>query len=1237
MYKNKLVWGFSFWIIPFVFLFGQRYVSGCITDIENNEPISGVAVFISNTAVGTITDKSGNYMLKIPGEGNYNLTVSHVGYQPVCRDIEYGNTSITLDISLNIKVIEEVKVSAKVRFRQRDIDLFWRTILGKQPSKKSIYAINPEAAYYYYNAETRILKVSCHEPLHIINNEMGYHIQLLLDHFTYDYTTLTVSWNYDLMFIELTPEQDRQKTVWAEKRKKVYQISRTNFIKALYHNTLLENGFLLTHQNKSELPDNLHHTPYETPILTFSPVDSIERDKTFHVPSDLKDLMLVCFGKPIKQVDMNIVDKAQDGRINWMNVGIFRNKIFTPEGPIQIFSDGTYSNTLQLDPCYSSSSLAGLDMILPLEYVPDADKPIHSMYDDYEFIEDDLFKRLEQQLKVLPQEKLYLQTDKSHYLSGETIWFSATIVEAVFHEPVTDENYLYVELRNSLDTIMSRVIIKPDSLNGFYGHIPLDKDLTEGNYYLLAYRNTMTNPDYFFKRVVYVSDPASAVIAPECKFTENEREYLTEISFRNPQNKEKLLPDNLSIQVNGGKLNILAFQEDSVCRFSFKKSDVTSPVLTLHIEYQSKHYKKYVPLTVAGSDYDVSFFPEGGQLINGVPSVLAFKAIKRNGLSESVTGHIEDGEGNIVANFESMHKGMGKVLLLPEQGKTYYAVCKNDEQIEKRFKLPEAQKDNFALQVERQQKWVSISVTGLSQASNDPQLSLFIHSKGLPLYHNKWNPERNLLLIAQDSFPSGISHLLLLNSNNDIISERLIFNRNRQDEAVTDFVTNAEIYDKRTLVTSKISLYSNQGALTKGKFAVSVTDDKFVTLDSTSNILSALLLSSELKGHIEDPAGYFRGDDRESADALDLLMMTQGWRRYNIPEIIKGKIDIPKTASIDEKVITGKAERSFRALKDATISLIVNTPTGNSELKVTTTDKNGRFIFDNLSYPDSTYIIVQSSDKKGNENIFLTVDQPSILKYKVTFPSIFSSENDTDYHEYTAISVQQYTNEHGMRMKELPEITVTAKRPIARSVFYSPINDYVEIKTSEDIEKIDRGNLANYLLTLPEVVRIIRVPRDQVYVKVQGQVSLAKFIINDYVINDFDLDMIGLNMIEELFILKKYYEHFQEKPAIVITLKKEGWGGKSQPPQNIRKIEWLGYQRPVEFYSPKYETIDEKNAEKPDLRTTLYWNPSIQTDENGEASFDFYTADESTTYSVIIEGITNDGKIIRHVSSINRN
>ncbi|MDR1098637.1 MAG: carboxypeptidase-like regulatory domain-containing protein, partial [Tannerella sp.] len=456
MNTRKLFLGFLLWFIPFI-LSGQRYISGRITDAADSVPIPNAAVFIANTTVGTTTDVAGNYRLEIPGEGNYQLAVSHVGYLPVFGEIEAGKASKVLDVALQIREMEEVEVAVKVKVRKNDVDLFWKTILGKKPSKKTIYAANSEEVYYYYNSQTRKLTVSCRVPLQIVNYETGYRIQYVLNYFTHDYKTNSSSWEGQYMFSELEPENIRQQQHWEENREKVYQVSITNFIKSLYQNSLPENGFLLGHADMKPVV-SISKSRSTDIILTwtlsdfnlanpdsFLLTDPIGHDKTFHVPhhpiTGLADrnktsLMLICFGRPITEKELHKIKVAQKKGKGWDEIGLFQNTLSTPE-PIHIYPDGTYRNPLQLSPEFSSKPLNGLNMMLPAEYQLNVesvnafakdgqagDVPANTGLQAHP-LADTLIravKRFDMQLNVFPQEKVYLHTDKPYYISGERIW-----------------------------------------------------------------------------------------------------------------------------------------------------------------------------------------------------------------------------------------------------------------------------------------------------------------------------------------------------------------------------------------------------------------------------------------------------------------------------------------------------------------------------------------------------------------------------------------------------------------------------------------------------------------------------------------------------------------------------------------------------------------------------------------------------------------------------------------------
>lgn len=113
-----------------------------------------------------------------------------------------------------------------------------------------------------------------------------------------------------------------------------------------------------------------------------------------------------------------------------------------------------------------------------------------------------------------------------------------------------------------------------------------------------------------------------------------------------------------------------------------------------------------------------------------------------------------------------------------------------------------------------------------------------------------------------------------------------------------------------------------------------------------------------------------------------------------------------------------------------------------------------------------------------------------------------------------------------------------------------------------------------------------------------------------------------------------------KRPGLLLLKMKEGVALENAfaPPPLASKvvITPLGYKKPEAFYQPKYEVPEELKAKKPDLRTTVYWNPDLRTDERGKATFSFYTADRKTTYDIILEGVSDDGQICRYTTTIDR-
>ena len=1177
-YKLSLVC-ISLWIIPFA-LSGQRYISGQITDAADSNPIPAATVFISNTTAAITTDIKGYYRLKIPGEGNYRLTVSHVGYQPVFKDIESGMTSMVFDVAMQIQELEEVNVTAHVRFRRTDINLFWRTIFGKNPSRRTIQATNPEAVYYYYNPETRILRVTCREPLHIINYETGYQIHYLLNSFTHDYNTDISDWNSQCIFTELEPENIRQQNNREKKRQEVYQVSLTKFIKSLYNNTLLNDGFVLA--AFSQNPDM--HNPFQQSFSSISiqsvlnqdsilSTKAVDNSKTLHFFNE--QVMLICFGRPVNGNDLNMI-------LNTPNIGLLQNRgllINLLQGDaVRIYPDGTYSNRLQIAPVNASGSLTDLCMRLPVNYLPDESMPpvtadtVTETETENDF--DSIVQHLDLQLNVFPQEKIHLHTDRDYYVPGEKIWFRAYLTDAATHQPSTRSRYVYVELISPADTLVSRVMIRPEN-EMFCGHLFLSEIIPDGNYTLRAYTRYMENlgDGYFFKKNIRIGNLAS------------DRSQPSQTSQRNR---------------------------------------TSSP---------------------ANDDFDVSFFPEGGHLVDGVRCSIALKALNRSGYPETISGDIVDEGGSVIKSIRTFHAGMAIFSIMPEPGKRYFLKCRNQNGLEKQFELPQSESRAHALAVSQHNGRIA---AGIKKSPHAPEIPCYLlaHCRGTVLYFAAWNRENESVSFSEETFPAGIIQFVLFDGQMNPLSERLVFSKNGAEVKV-GFQTGKAVYEKREKVTAAL-IPSSSGRVGEGfNLSVAITDDADIAVDSSTTILSTLLLSSELKGYIENPA-YYLQDSPESTAALDLLMMTHGWRRYNIPEVIRGKPAYPSIAYQTSQEISGQIKSLVRSrpVAGSEVLILVN----DSDFGLTSSDAEGRFLFQGFEYPDSTAYFLRALSNRGSDRVELVLDgelfpkpvhapqspplAPTLSRGEGEIKEVTKDEPESD--AFTVKAGQRARYDEDIRVIQLGEVEVTAPRIVRKEELRL---QYVFNKSAD--KTMRREDLE--MFKFPVMSDYIDLVNRQYFNR--GPVSLSggagrSIILDGMMVSNEEIANLSGDMIESIDIFNgvgaTIFGTRGTNGVISITTRK---GGENIRPErdesNYTVYTPLGYQKPVEFYSPKYETLEAKHLTIPDYRTTIFWKPDVViSDEEEKATFDFYTSDFPTTYSVAIEGLTTDGKIIRQVEKI---
>ena len=856
-----------------------------------------------------------------------------------------------------------------------------------------------------------------------------------------------------------------------------------------------------------------------------------------------------------------------------------------------------------------------------------------------------------EQIILFPQEKLYLQTDKPAYLSGETVWLRAYRVDAVLHKPVTGQ-YVYVDLINPLDSVVNRIKIR-ESQGAFSGHIDLNENLPEGDYTLCAYTETMQNrsKEFFFRKPVTILSPLSATLNTEVKFLSDKAGNITaEVSFENIISHRKVRPDGLRVRVNNQMAREVRTGSDTVAYFSFRlPQESRERVLSV----ETKKGGKLISVPYQNEDYEVSFYPEGGYLLEGVSCAVAFKALNSHGQPEKVTGHIVDNEGHVYAKVETSHDGMGLFLLTSRDENKYYAVCTNEKGSEKRFELPAAHKGAYSLSTGIAGDKLYISVNQSADIQEQKPLFLLLHTRGIVHYASPWDPDYNIISFNTEKFPSGVMQIILLDENMNPLSERLVFCLNN-DQAQVAFNTDHRSYEARQAVNASVKMTDNGGTPLEGSFSVSVTDDNDIKPDSTSTILTDLLLTSELKGYINNPSYYFQGNGQEVKDALDLLMMTNGWRRYNIPDILRGNYETPKYPVKKGMEITGRVR-----------SLILERPVIKGGVAIFSwdagyfdekeTDAGGRFVFDGIEFPDSTMFVVQALNKKGSDGVELLIDADTFpVVPALPLMATGKIENRTEERQlssYIAKADTRYTIENGMRTIYIDEVVIKGKAPEKKDYRFSYYMPGISpnIMTAEQIEAYQPMYLSDILKYIPHVelvtdefgLRKVILGRMSYRLPGGAAYNYAALIIDDMIIHDYDIDnIIDPSNIERIGVLKGSQATLLGGDgaggAIVITTKTGYQPQENTPRYNIRKAIPLGYQKPAEFYSPRYDTPKQRDNGQADLRTTLYWNPNVMVTSAGEAMFDFFTADAATTYSVVIEGVASDGAIIESRSKISR-
>ncbi|MCE8950148.1 TonB-dependent receptor plug domain-containing protein [Bacteroides thetaiotaomicron] len=839
-------------------------------------------------------------------------------------------------------------------------------------------------------------------------------------------------------------------------------------------------------------------------------------------------------------------------------------------------------------------------------------------------------------MERIPKEKLYLHLDKPFYGAGEKIWFKGYLVNATTHQDNSQSNFIITELINRSDSIVERKKIRRDSL-GFHNAFTLPATLPAGDYYLRGYSNWMLNedPDFFFSRNIKIGNSIDNTIVSSIEYQqEDDTHYTAKIKFTS---NVQAVFENTTIKYlyleNGKIKNKGKKKTDENGWISISLPDLKSPAARrIEVEFDDPQYiyKRTFHLPVFTNDFDVKFFPEGGALLSIPHQNVAFKAQGADGFSKEVEGFLFNSKGDTLTNFRSEHNGMGIFTMNPVDNETYYVTVRTNDSITKRFDLPAIEPKGISIAMSHYKQEIRYEIQKTEATEWPQKLFLLAHTRGKLAILQPINPKRTFGKMNDSLFTEGITHFMLIDEQGNALSERLIFvpdHKPNQWQITADQPT----YGKREKVSLQIAAKDSEGNPVEGTFSVSITDRKSIQPDSLAdNILSNLLLTSDLKGYVEDPAYYFLNQDARTLRSIDYLMMTHGWRRHKMENVLRTP-SLNFTNYIEKgQTISGRIMGFFGAnVKKGPICVLA--PKYNI-IATTETDEKGQFIV-NTSFRDSTTFLVQARTKKGFAGVDILMDPP---QYPVaTHKAPYFNGAATFMEDYLMNTRDQYYMEGGMRVYNLKEVTVTAKRerPSSKSIYTGGINTYT----------VEEDRLQGYGQTAFDAAS--RLPSVTITngseIHIRNNSEPAIIVIDDIVYEDAsnilkdiqvsDMSSISLLRGADAVILGPR----ASGGAVVITLK-DPRNLPARPAQGIITYTPLGYSESVEFYHPTYDTPEKKNAQRSDFRSTVYWNPELRLDAEGKATIEYYTPDSTAPEDIIIEGVDKNGKVCRILQTINK-
>lgn len=644
----------------------------------------------------------------------------------------------------------------------------------------------------------------------------------------------------------------------------------------------------------------------------------------------------------------------------------------------------------------------------------------------------------------------------------------------------------------------------------------------------------------------------------------------------------------------------------------------------------------------SAKNLDVQFFPEGGDLINGIRMRVGIKATTADGVGATINGYIANTKNEQIALLSTEFAGMGAFAIRAEKDEKYHAVVTLADGETQRFNLPKAKESGHMLSINQTDSLVNIRIgTTADLVPLNKELFVVGQSNGIVLasFELKAGKEMLMATIPLKKIPTGLVQFTLFEKSGQPIAERLIF-VNHQDDLKMELIPTVPENYTRQKATWKLKVSDANQNPVDGNFSVAVTDLAQVAYEEEEQrgIIADLLFSADIKGYIEKPNYYFQAVNEDKKRQLDHLLLTQGWRRFLWKDILAEKEPDLKYRPEQTLEIAGKVTSNFgKPLSGAKVSLLSITPGFLLKLD-TVTNAKGDFVFDRLDLPDSASFIIQAKMNRDND-VMLTLNGSPAFKFEM------QKANSVDLTAYLTKTKEQFDDleKHHMFDKGILLKTVI----ISKQRDLKPI---VNVKNSANLsggadKVISREMMEKEISIFSPFLKVpgVTIKSGKLYSVRRSSITgdFPMLIIVDGVKIDQNampdyLSTINPQDVEGIEILTSGYNLAilgSEAPGGAVYITTKTGGPNFKPTKNNVRLDRAGFNVAKQFYMPNYDD-PRVNKQLKDLRSTVYWNPSVVTNAEGHAEISYFNAGAPGTYRLTIEGLDSFGNIGRKVITV---